>query len=228
MGALSQPGGGVTVGKPVVSGQPFGILSVDASGNLVAPGVLGAPYFVPNFTAGGVFATVFGGGSSANAASAYFDYAVSNGVGGLHLSGFNSGGLNFGGAFFNTAGKTELQLSNDLGFAFIRNDRVNFIFDSGAGVLPFLFKSGGATFLTIANALVTVTPALSCTSTITSASTIKTGVFTVATLPAAATAGQGATALVSDALAPTFGAAVAGGGAVNTPVFSTGAAWNVG
>ncbi len=57
---------------------------------------------------------------------------------------------------------------------------------------------------------------------------LKTGAVTVATLPAAATAGQGARYLVTDALGPAFGAAVVGGGAVIVPVYSTGAAWNVG
>lgn len=51
---------------------------------------------------------------------------------------------------------------------------------------------------------------------------------TVAALIAAATAGAGARSIVSDALAPTFGAAVTGGGAVVVPVYSTGTAWNVG
>jgi hypothetical protein len=51
-------------------------------------------------------------------------------------------------------------------------------------------------------------------------------VFTVATLPAGAVAGN--RAFVSDALAPVFGAAVAAGGAVTVPVYYTGAAWFVG
>ena len=51
---------------------------------------------------------------------------------------------------------------------------------------------------------------------------------TVANLPAAATAGEGARAFVSDASVPVFGSAVVGGGAVTVPVYSTGAAWNVG
>lgn len=57
---------------------------------------------------------------------------------------------------------------------------------------------------------------------------IRMAVTTVAALPAAATAGAGARMFVSDALAPAFGAAVAAGGAVTVPVYSTGAAWNVG
>lgn len=48
-------------------------------------------------------------------------------------------------------------------------------------------------------------------------------VYTVATLPAAGTAGR--RAAVSDALAPAYGAVVAGGGAVNIPVYDNGAAW---
>ena len=50
----------------------------------------------------------------------------------------------------------------------------------------------------------------------------------VANLPAAATAGAGARSFVTNALAPTFGSAVVGGGAVNVPVYSDGAAWFVG
>jgi hypothetical protein len=57
---------------------------------------------------------------------------------------------------------------------------------------------------------------------------IKVPGVTVANLPAAATAGAGARSFVTDATAPVFGSAVVGGGAVPVPVYSTGAAWNVG
>ena len=52
--------------------------------------------------------------------------------------------------------------------------------------------------------------------------------YTVATLPSAATSGAGARAFVTNALAPVFGATVAGGGAVFTPVYSDGTNWKVG
>lgn len=52
--------------------------------------------------------------------------------------------------------------------------------------------------------------------------------YTVATLPSAATSGKGARSFVTDALAPTFGATVAAGGAVATPVYSDGTNWKVG
>jgi hypothetical protein len=51
---------------------------------------------------------------------------------------------------------------------------------------------------------------------------------TVAALIAAATAGAGARSIVSDALAPVFGNAVTGGGAVVVPVYSDGTNWMVG
>jgi hypothetical protein len=54
------------------------------------------------------------------------------------------------------------------------------------------------------------------------------GSSTVALLPAAATAGLGARAFVTDALAPSFGVAVTGGGAVASPVYSDGTTWLVG
>jgi hypothetical protein len=52
--------------------------------------------------------------------------------------------------------------------------------------------------------------------------------YTVATLPSAATSGVGARAFVSNALTPTFGATVVGGGAVAVPVYSDGTNWKVG
>jgi hypothetical protein len=55
-----------------------------------------------------------------------------------------------------------------------------------------------------------------------------TTVYTVATLPSAATSGAGARSFVSDAASPTFGATVVGGGAVTVPVYSDGTNWKVG
>jgi len=52
--------------------------------------------------------------------------------------------------------------------------------------------------------------------------------YTVATLPSAVTSGKGARSFVTDALGPTFGATVASGGAVATPVYSDGTNWKVG
>jgi hypothetical protein len=52
--------------------------------------------------------------------------------------------------------------------------------------------------------------------------------YTVATLPSAVTSGKGSRSFVTDASAPTFGATVAGGGAVAVPVYSDGTNWKVG
>jgi hypothetical protein len=54
------------------------------------------------------------------------------------------------------------------------------------------------------------------------------GTLTVATLPAAATAGAGARAFVTDANATTFASIVAGGGANGVPVYSDGTNWRIG
>lgn len=58
--------------------------------------------------------------------------------------------------------------------------------------------------------------------------TLKTQVYTVATLPAASAALQGARALVTDATAPTFLGTLTGGGSVICPVFCNGTAWIAG
>lgn len=54
------------------------------------------------------------------------------------------------------------------------------------------------------------------------------GVFTVATLPDAASLGAGARAFVIDSSVTTFGTTVAGGGATGVPVYSDGTDWKVG
>ena len=54
------------------------------------------------------------------------------------------------------------------------------------------------------------------------------GTLTVATLPAAATAGAGARSFVTDANATTFASVVAAGGANGVPVYSDGTNWRIG
>ena len=53
-------------------------------------------------------------------------------------------------------------------------------------------------------------------------------VYTVATLPSASSYGKGTRAFVTDALSPTFGTTVVGGGSVAIPVYSDGTNWKVG
>lgn len=57
---------------------------------------------------------------------------------------------------------------------------------------------------------------------------IGTGSTVVASLPAAATAGAGARAFVTDATATTFHSTVAGGGSNKVPVCSDGTNWLIG
>ena len=60
----------------------------------------------------------------------------------------------------------------------------------------------------------------------TNAGILVANVYTVASLPTAGTAGR--KAFVSNALTPTFGSAVVGGGAITVPVYDNGIAWIVG
>jgi hypothetical protein len=63
------------------------------------------------------------------------------------------------------------------------------------------------------------------TSTTTMNGLVKLQTYTVATLP---TGSAGAKSFVTNALSPTFGAAVVGGGAVGVPVYHDGTSWKVG
>ena len=55
-----------------------------------------------------------------------------------------------------------------------------------------------------------------------------TGTSVVADLPSASAAGAGSRLFVTNALSPTFGATVVGGGTVAVPVYSDGTNWKVG
>jgi hypothetical protein len=81
--------------------------------------------------------------------------------------------------------------------------------------------------ITMGNASVTVfrVPGLTLTF---SVKYFNHGTLTVATLPAAATAGAGARAFVTDANATTFASIVAAGGANGVPVYSDGTNWRIG
>ena len=57
---------------------------------------------------------------------------------------------------------------------------------------------------------------------------VRTRAVTVATLPAAATAGAGARHFVTDSNSTTFAAIVAGGGGNGVPVYSDGTNWRIG
>lgn len=53
-------------------------------------------------------------------------------------------------------------------------------------------------------------------------------VYTVSTLPSAATSGAGARSFVSDATVTTFASTVVGGGTNKVPVYSDGTNWKIG
>jgi hypothetical protein len=89
--------------------------------------------------------------------------------------------------------------------------------NSSGSVMVAAFESGG---VSIGN---TTDPGATNLSV---SGTVRTQGYTVATLPAAGTAGR--KTYVTNALAPAFGSAVVGGGAVVIPVFDNGTTWIVG
>lgn len=92
---------------------------------------------------------------------------------------------------------------------------------SGGGTASYLRADGTWT------AAITPT-SVTASAQVSAATYLKSTAKTVAALTAAGAAGAGARDCVTDALGPSFGAAVVGGGAVTVPVYSTGAVWNVG
>ena len=88
---------------------------------------------------------------------------------------------------------------------------------NAAGTLAERWRTGAEGGFAVGT---TTDPGAGC---ILASATIKPGGYTVATLPAAGTAGR--RAYVTDALAPAYLVAIAGGGAAYSPVQDTGAAW---
>lgn len=119
---------------------------------------------------------------------------------------------------------------------------IAFAGESGNGVTPYLFAGiHGAKGSSTAgdysgygrglasNAAGTIIEAFRWGPVVVAASVpVKLPSSTVAGLPAAAAVGAGATAYVTDALAPTFLATVVGGGAIGTTVYSDGTNWKAG
>lgn len=85
----------------------------------------------------------------------------------------------------------------------------------GDGSNRSVLQNGVQALWAIANALMNSLP-------------VAVGVSTVAGLPSASTAGQGARRIVTDANATTFASVVAAGGSNIVPVYSDGTNWRIG
>lgn len=98
------------------------------------------------------------------------------------------------------------------------------ITQGSSGATTLNSSAGQVTYLSINNAAVGTVSASGIASSgfLYAGTTLKTGGYTVATLPAAAT---GMRTYVTDAVAPTYLGALVGGGAVVVPVFYNGSAW---
>lgn len=91
-----------------------------------------------------------------------------------------------------------------------------YVYDVTNAKFPFTIVPNSTASFVINGAVITLT------GTVTATATVKTGGYTVATLPAGTV---GMRAYVTDATAPAYNAALVGGGAVTVPVFYNGAAW---
>lgn len=91
---------------------------------------------------------------------------------------------------------------------------------AGLSITPST-ASGGSTFTTPV-LTITTAGAVAIPGSLAVGTTVKTGGYTVGTLPAGTV---GMRAYVTDATAPTYNGALTGGGAVTVPVFYNGAAW---
>lgn len=113
--------------------------------------------------------------------------------------------------FYNAAGSTSGLISYDRGGSAYKAMNID--------GLTVTFRASGTDITVVSSTGLATTGAVSATT------YLKSGVYTVGTLPAAATAGAGARACVTDALAPVFLGIIVGGGAIFTGVICDGANW---
>jgi hypothetical protein len=153
-------------------------------------------------------------------------------IGGSNPSSFTSAlGANLTGNYNVAVGGSALSLvtaSTNTGLGFQAGNNITTGSNNVCiGYAAQASAAGVSNEITLGNASVTSfrIPALTITA---GAKWINVGSSTVALLPAAATAGLGARAFVTNALTPAFGSAVVGGGAVAVPVYSDGTSWLVG
>lgn len=104
---------------------------------------------------------------------------------------------------------------------------------TGAGTAAIRAVTGTANQITVTNGdgvagnpTISLPSAITFPGSIAATSTVATGTYTVAGLPAAGTTGR--TAFVTDANATTFASIVAGGGANRVPVYDDGTNWRIG
>jgi len=133
------------------------------------------------------------------------------------ISAFNNMIINSNGV---EGGQLIMAWANTSGITGQANSTWNIDVDTGNNFRVFYQNAAGAT-----NILVNASPT---TNVVTFTNVIKTATTVFASLPAAATAGAGARAFITDATAATFGTVAAGGGANAVPVWSDGTNWKIG
>lgn len=222
-----------------------GLLAIEGANILVSGGALGTPISATLTNATGLpistgvsglasgIATFFATASSGNLAAALTDetgtgacvfadsptittaltFSHSNGF--FHISNTSTGA---GGIKFENSGTLEAHLLQTPASGLLALNA-----GRGAGW-------GGSFTISIDTTLAATfgTTGLTQVGRVSASTYLKSGTYTVATLPSASASGAGAKTAVTDALAPTFGATVAGGGAVFSPVTSDGTNWKVG
>lgn len=220
-----------------------GILAAGGKGILIEQGdsnyIFGTG--VESFGTGIHFKSVNPGGNYAifpRAESNTTDYLVDSGVFGSLRDPF--GTVTCNSTVFGILSKNQMRIGDRTGspvIEFMKDDAGRAGFDiynenirrwavaanASENFIWSLYDTGGsfvADLLTLTSGA-TPTAAFGCV--------LKLKTYTVATLPAAATVGAGAKAFVTDGSAgPTWGATVAGGGSLLTPVYSDGTNWKIG
>ena len=152
-----------------------------------------------------------------------------NGASRMAIIGFDYGNnvlkLIYGGAFGGQIAGLNINSSNNVGLGTV-GPLAKLHAVAGAAATKGLIVQGAAS--QTANLQEWQNSAGTVLASVSAAGVVKTIVLTVATLPAAATAGAGARAFVSDATLTTFATVPIGGGANGVPVYSDGTNWYIG
>jgi hypothetical protein len=152
---------------------------------------------------------------------------------GEKINGANNVAIGYGALYSSTTGTSNTAIGHQAGYGTGTNSNTIGINNIYIGAFSVGSANNNANEIVIGNSAVgsgsnTVTIGNSNVTLNKFNGVLKSTNYTVATLPSASTSGVGAMAFVTDALAPTFGATVTGGGAVPVPVYSDGTNWKVG
>jgi hypothetical protein len=223
---VSGGGSGISASGNIIGGNILTAGIVSATGNVTGNYILGNGALLTGISAGGNSTAIANGTSNVSIATANANVTVSvSGVGNVAI--FTPTGLNLTGLISATGNATVGNILSSGIISVAGNIFANSVVSTGSGS-GSISGTGNITGGNLFSTGIISTAGNIFGGNIILGGISKDRLYTVATLPPAATANIGARAFVTDSNTTTFYANIGGGGTNATPVFSDGVSWRVG